>query len=296
MKSLARCARGPSAARRRRPSRRSVAVVGSTTCASRGTARREETRYRRLERVVFSAVSSSTRLNARRSTDPTINVSMAHSPFHLRLLHDTPQVPCPACAAPLRKLAADAVVAGASNAHQRRVKRGRLVWEISVPKSRNRDATAKACARLFDVPRARLRLIAGGKALTTEEEVARIAEAGETVLVVGSRRGDIVATASPLDVARVFARRVAKQIQSSVFFHRLGSFLARRSFTLAPATARLWWFASAFLRSMHPGWENPYQATFDERRRRGGAGRDTGNGVAPPPRRARDDGHPHQFG
>jgi hypothetical protein len=47
---------------------------------------------------------------------------------------------------------------------------------------------------------------------------------------------------------------------------------------------------------MHPGWENPYQATFDERRRRGGAGRDTGNGVAPPPRRARDDGHPHQFG
>ena len=292
MKSLARCARGPSAARRRRPSRRSVAVVGSTTCASRGTARREETRYRRLERVVFSAVSSSTRLNARRSTDPTINVSMAHSPFHLRLLHDAPQVSCPACAAPLRKLAADAVVAGASNAHQRRVKRGRLVWEISVPKSRNRDATAKACARLFDVPRARLRLIAGGKALTTEEEVARIAEAGETVLVVGSRRGDIVATASPLDRARAAARRLAKRIRDSVF----GDFLARRARHLAPAAARLWWFASAFLRSMHPGWENPYQATFDERRRRRAAGRDAGNGVAPPPRRARDDGHPHQFG
>lgn len=223
---------------------------------------------------------------------------MAHSPFHLRLLHDTPQVPCPACAAPLRKLAADAVVAGASNAHQRRVKRGRLVWEISVPKSRNRDATAKACARLFDVPRARLRLIAGGKALTTEEEVARIAEAGETVLVVGSRRGDIVATASPLDRARAAARRLAKRIRDLVFFV-FGDFLARRARHLAPAAARLWWFASAFLGSMHPGWQNPYQAAFDERRRGGGAARDARNPPPPPPpprRRARDDGQPHQLG
>ena len=40
----ARFARGPSSARGRRPSRRRVAVVGSTTCASRGTARREGTR------------------------------------------------------------------------------------------------------------------------------------------------------------------------------------------------------------------------------------------------------------
>jgi hypothetical protein len=224
---------------------------------------------------VFSAVSSSTRLNARRSTDPTINVSMAHSPFHLRLLHDAPQVSCPACAAPLRKLAADAVVAGASNAH-RRVKRGRLVWKISVPKSAH-DATAKACARLFDVPRARLRLIAG-----------------EIILVVGSRREDIVATASPLDRARAAACRLAKRIRDSVF----GNFLARRARHLAPAAARLWWFASAFLGSMHPGWQNPYQAAFDERRRGEGAARDARNPPPPPPprRRARDDGQPHQLG
>jgi hypothetical protein len=194
----------------------------------------------------------------------------------------------------LRKLATDAAEAGAARV-ERRVKRGRQEWVVSVPASRG-CATKKACARLFGVPKTRLKLIAGGKTLETEEEVGSVADKGKIILVVGSRREDVVATASPLDVARVFARRVAKQIQSSVFFHRLGSFLARRSFTLAPATARLWWFASAFLRSMHPGWENPYQATFDERRRRGGAGRDTGNGVAPPPRRARDDGHPHQFG
>lgn len=217
---------------------------------------------------------------------------MAHSPFHLRLLHDAPQVSCPACAAPLRKLAADAVVAGASNAH-RRVKRGRLVWKISVPKSAH-DATAKACARLFDVPRARLRLIAGGKALATEEEVARVAEAGETILVVGSRREDIVATASPLDRARAAACRLAKRIRDSVF----GNFLARRARHLAPAAARLWWFASAFLGSMHPGWQNPYQAAFDERRRGEGAARDARNPPPPPPprRRARDDGQPHQLG
>ena len=217
---------------------------------------------------------------------------MAHSPFHLRLLHDAPQVSCPACAAPLRKLAADAVVAGASNAH-RRVKRGRLLWKISVPKSA-RDATAKACARLFDVPRARLRLIAGGKALATEKEVARVAEAGETVLVVGSRRENIVATASPLDSARAAARRLAKRIRDSVF----GNFLARRARHLAPAAARLWWFASAFLGSMHPGWQNPYQAAFDERWRGGGAARDARNPPPPPPprRRARDDGQPHQLG
>ena len=51
-----------------------------------------------------------------------------------------------------RKLAADAVVAGASNAH-RRVKRGRLLWKISVPKSA-RPSTARGVRRLFDVPRA----------------------------------------------------------------------------------------------------------------------------------------------
>ena len=283
MKSLARCARGPSAARRRRPSRRSVAVVGSTTCASRGTARREETRYRRLERVVFSAVSSSTRLNARRSTDPTINVSMAHSPFHLRLLHDAPQVSCPACAAPLRKLAADAVVAGASNAH-RRVKRGRLLWKISVPKSA-RDATAKACARLFDVPRARLRLIAGGKALATEKEVARVAEAGETVLVVGSRRENIVATASPLDSARAAARRLAKRIRDSVF----GNFLARRRARLsrarrgAPVVVR-----ERVPRVNAPRLAKPVPGGVRRALARGGAARDARNPPPPPPpRRAR---------
>ena len=162
-----------------------------------------------------------------------------------------------------------------------------------MPKSA-RDATAKACARLFDVPRARLRLIAGGKALATEKEVARVAEAGETVLVVGSRRENIVATASPLDSARAAARRLAKRIRDSVF----GNFLARRARHLAPAAARLWWFASAFLGSMHPGWQNPYQAAFDERRRGEGAARDARNPPPPPPprRRARDDGQPHQLG
>lgn len=204
-----------------------------------------------------------------------------------------PQVPCPACSAPLRKLATDAADAGAARV-ERRVKRGRQEWVVSV--SASRDATKRACARLFDVPKTRLKLIAGGKTLETEEEVASVNDKGKIVLVVGSRRGDIVATASPLDVARGAARRLAKQIQSSVFFHRLGSFLARRSRVLAPATARLWWFASAFLRSVHPGWENPYQATFDERQRGGRAGRDTGNPPPPPPRRARDDGYPHQLG
>ena len=159
---------------------------------------------------------------------------------------------------------------------------------------RARDAAAKACARLFDVPRARLRLIAGGKALATEKEVARVAEAGETVLVVGSRRENIVATASPLDSARAAARRLAKRIRDSVF----GNFLARRARHLAPAAARLWWFASAFLGSMHPGWQNPYQAAFDERWRGGSAARDARNPPPPPPprRRARDDGQPHQLG
>ena len=287
----ARFARGPSSARGRRPSRRRVAVVGSTTCASRGTARREGTRYVASNASSFRGVVVRAPEDEPHPHRPRLDGSFT---FPSRFLHDVPQVPCPACSAPLRKLATDAAEAGAARV-ERRVKRGRQEWVVSVPASRG-CATKKACARLFGVPKTRLKLIAGGKTLETEEEVGSVADKGKIILVVGSRREDVVATASPLDVARVFARRLAKQIQSSVFFHRLGSFLARRSFTLAPATARLWWFASAFLRSMHPGWENPYQATFDERRRRGGAGRDTGNGVAPPPRRARDDGHPHQFG
>jgi hypothetical protein len=85
-----------------------------------------------------------------------------------------------------------------------------------------------------------------------------------------------VATASPLDRARAAACRLAKRIRDSVF----GNFLARRARHLAPAAARLWWFASAFLGSMHPGWQNPYQAAFDERRRGGGAARDARNPAA----------------
>lgn len=121
---------------------------------------------------------------------------------------------------------------------------------------------------------------------------------GKTILVVGSRRGDIVATASPLDRARAAACRLAKHIQDLVVFvvFPIGSFFARRSHFLAPSTARLWWFTSAFLRSMHPVWQNPYQAAFDERRRVGSAGRDAQNPPMRPPRRVRDDGQPHQLG
>ena len=216
---------------------------------------------------------------------------MVVHPFISASGRDTSQVSCPACAAPLRALATDAAVAGAS----RRLKRGRLEWNISVPTGA-RDATAKACARLFDVPRARLKLIAGGKTLVTEAEVMRVAEAGKTILVVGSRRGDIVATASPLDRARAAARRLAKRLRDLVFVaFPARSFLARRSRVLATATARLWWLTSAFLRSAHPGWQNPYQAAFDERRRGGSAGRDART-PPPPRRRAPDDGQPHRLG
>lgn len=78
----ARFARGPSSARGRRPSRRRVAVVGSTTCASRGTARREGTRYVAWNASSFRGVvvRAPRRMNI---IDPAVHVSTARSPFHL---------------------------------------------------------------------------------------------------------------------------------------------------------------------------------------------------------------------
>jgi hypothetical protein len=164
-----------------------------------------------------------------------------------------------------------------------------------VPKSA-RDATAKACARLFDVPRARLRLIAGGKTLATEEEVARVAEAGETVLVVGSVRNDIVATASPLDRARA-RRRVVSRNESATRFSETFSRVARavsrpprracggsRARSSGPCTRA--GKTRTRRRSTSAGAGGAPRATPGTRRRRRRRRR----------RRARDDGQPHQLG
>jgi hypothetical protein len=179
----------------------------------------------------------------------------------------------------LRELVADDVYGSKSARVPRRVRRGKQDWFLFV-QPLEREATARRCASLFDIPRARLRLMAGGRALTTEEEIAAASDAGARVMVLGSKREDIVVTTSLLEKVAVVARggfplflAFFLNLPTSRVFIR-GVLFARRAGrrVLAPAYP----FVSAFLRSIHPGWENPYQAAFEARR----------NGAAAPGGRA----------
>jgi len=93
------------------------------------------------------------------------------------------------CAAPLKKLVADQVTNDGARMEARRIKYGRQDYHLFV---RAGGSTAGRCADLFGVAPTRVKLLAGGRRLATEAEVAAAAAEGAPILLVGTRKADVV--------------------------------------------------------------------------------------------------------
>lgn len=106
---------------------------------------------------------------------------------------------CPRCAAPLRTLAADA----APGAQLRTVRYGRLQLTFDVEQ---RELTRARLAALLDVPPDRLTLLAHGRRVHTEAEVA-VCDGGAALVCFGTPRALQLtpSTGSPSPVSTVSA-------------------------------------------------------------------------------------------
>ena len=63
----------------------------------------------------------------------------------------------------------------------------------------------------------------------------------------------------------------------------------------APAARHAWWLAETFVRSMHPGWTNPYERVSGAADASDGGGEIDRRHRRPPPRPADPGRGPHQF-
>ena len=191
--------------------------------------------------------------------------------FIPRLSSLTPQVPCPACDSPLRKLVADAVDHASPARVPRRVRRGRQDWHLLVDATQHL-ATALRCSVLFSIPKERVRLLANGRVLNSEREVEAAVRNGAAVMVLGSNKRFVVATTSVAETGTLFVKCLARRAGVGRTFwlitRTFGS-LTRTAQTAGHAltSSPLWWLFLTLLKSISPAWENPYQAGFDERLR-----------------------------
>ena len=207
-----------------------------------------------------------------------------------------PQPSCPTCGAPLREFTSDAVDADGtpSPLAPRRVRRERVVFHLLVDPARA-DATRRLCADLFDVPLHRAKLLARGGELRGEPDVAAASARGAPILFVGARSADAKALESlPRRAALIlaaFARTLLAPIR-----RRAWNPIARPALlAAAPAARHAWWLAETFVRSMHPGWTNPYERVSGAADASDGGGEIDRRHRRPPPRPADPGRGPHQF-
>lgn len=208
----------------------------------------------------------------------------------------------------MRKLVADGDVDSSGALAARRVKYGRQDYHIFVKRSSSSsNSTLARCAALFDIAPARVKLVAGGRVLTTEAEVEAAAAGGASILCVGTRRAAVVRTETAprramIRVWSVLAAtwRVTLKPACDALGRRLPTEAAARA--VSPWLSHAWWCGGVFVRSIDPRWKNPYEEGFDRRRRvreaawggLGAGGGGEGEAAAPP--RPQDPGRgPHQF-
>ena len=157
------------------------------------------------------------------------------------------------------------------------------------------DATRRLCADLFDVPLHRAKLLARGGELRGEPDVAAASARGAPILFVGARSADAKALESlPRRAALIlaaFARTLLAPIR-----RRAWNPIARPALlAAAPAARHAWWLAETFVRSMHPGWTNPYERVSGAADASDGGGEIDRRHRRPPPRPADPGRGPHQF-
>ena len=156
----------------------------------------------------------------------------------------------------------------------RRVKYGRQDYHLFVER-RKPKATLTRCSHLFDVAPSRVKFFAGGRALSTEDEIEAAAAGGSPILCVGTRRADIVRTESAPRRAMI---RIERVVATALWLWRATLKPACRFVaawlrldvvvrSASPWLSHAAWCGDVFVRSIDPSWKNPYRENFDRRRR-----------------------------
>ena len=207
-----------------------------------------------------------------------------------------PQPSCPTCGAPLREFTSDAVDADGtpSPLAPRRVRRERVVFHLLVDPARA-DATRRLCADLFDVPLHRAKLLARGGELRGEPDVAAASARGAPILFVGARSADAKALESLPRRAALILAAVARTLLAPIRRRAWNPIARPALLAAAPAARHAWWLAETFVRSMHPGWTNPYERVSGAADASDGGGEIDRRHRRPPPRPADPGRGPHQF-
>ena len=203
-----------------------------------------------------------------------------------------PQPSCPTCGAPLREFTSDAVARTAPIA-ARPSPRAPRARRVPPPRRSRPRHDAALCADLFDVllHRAKPSRAAANPRRTRRRRRVR---ARRPHLLVGARRADAKALEPPRRAALILAA-VARTLLAPIRRRAWNPIARPALLAAAPAARHAWWLAETFVRSMHPGWTNPYERVSGAADASDGGGEIDRRHRRPPPRPADPGRGPHQF-